>query len=112
MRKNYNYLEFEDEEAEHFDEENEYPSHSGDNEIIYMEGGIDNYTQILPLNVDEEEDPIPPPLVNENEENNDIIFMEGGIENYTQIVKSNIMDSREAISLNLKNHLISNNLNF
>ncbi|XP_041630579.2 putative uncharacterized protein DDB_G0271982 [Drosophila kikkawai] len=65
-----------------------------ENELIYMEGGAENYKQILPLNIDQEdENPLPPPFVDDTNQNeNDVILMEGGLTNYTQIVKSNILD--------------------
>jgi len=77
------------------------PRSSSEDETIVVEGGIDNYVQTIPFNLDEDIDKYIKSIPLSNDDNK-VYRLEGGIDNYKQTIPLNIEESKQ-IDYNLIN---------
>jgi len=80
-----------------YDDENPepcIPRSSSEDETILVEGGIDNYVQTIPFNLDEDNDKYIKSIPLSNDDNK-VYRLEGGIDNYKQTIPLNIEESKQ-----------------
>ncbi|XP_070068950.1 uncharacterized protein [Drosophila takahashii] len=80
-----------------FDEDNPEPCITrspSEEESILVEGGISNYIQTIPLNLDKDNDEYIKSIPLSNDDNK-IYILEGGINSYVQTIPLNIEESKQ-----------------
>jgi len=71
-----------------------YSKITSEDETILVEGGIDNYVQTIPFNLDEDNDKYIKSIPLSNDDNK-VYRLQGGIDNYKQTVPLNIEESKQ-----------------